>query len=75
MIDTYTMILWAKANNNKLDIQTNQVYKILTILNQISFLRPKYLTAYKKKNVKQFELTLDNVEKLIIQKKINNLRN
>lgn len=69
MIDTYTMILWAKANNNKLDIQTNQVYKILTILNQISFLKPKYLTAYKKKNVKEFELTLDNVEKLIIQKR------
>lgn len=70
MIDTYTMILWAKANDNKLDIQTNQVYRILTILNQISYLKPRYyLTAYKKENIKEFELTLDNVKKMIIQKR------
>lgn len=69
MIDTYTMILWAKANDNKLEIQTNQVYRILSILNQTSYLKPRYLTAYKKKNVKEFELTIDNVKKLIIKKR------
>lgn len=45
MIDTYTMILWAKANNNKIDTQTKQVFDILSTLSQVSYLRPKYLTA------------------------------
>lgn len=69
MVDTYTMILWAKANNDKLDIQAKQVFKILNILNQISYLKPRYLSAYKKKDIIDFKLTLDNVERLIIQKK------
>ena len=38
MVDTYTMILWAKANNDKLDIQVKRVFEILNILNQISYL-------------------------------------
>lgn len=69
MIDTYTMILWAKANNNKIDVQARQVFDILSILSQVPYLRPKYLTAYKKKDTTEFELTLDNVEKLIIKKR------
>lgn len=69
MVDTYTMILWAKANNDKLDIQVKRVFEILNILNQISYLKPKYLTSYKKNDIIEFELTLGNIEKLIIQKK------
>ena len=69
MIDTYTMILWAKANNNKIDTQTKQVFDILSTLSQVSYLRPKYLTANRKKNTTEFELTLDNVEKLITKKR------
>ena len=34
MIDTYTMILWAKANNNKIDTQTKQVLDILSTLSR-----------------------------------------
>lgn len=69
MIDTYTMILWAKANDNKIDTQAKQVFDILTTLIQVPYLRPKYLTAYKKNDTTEFELTLDNVEKLITKKR------
>ena len=68
MIDTYTMVLWAKANDDGIDIQAKQVFNILTILNQVPYLRPKYLTARKKKDIKEFELTFDNVRKMIIKK-------
>lgn len=69
MIDTYTMILWAKANNNEIDTQAKQVFDILTTLSQVPYLRPKYLTAYKKKDTTEFELSIDNVEKLITKKR------
>lgn len=69
MLDTYTMILWAKANNNEIGTQAKQVFDILTTLSQVPYLRPKYLTAYKKKDTTEFELTLDNVEKLITKKR------
>lgn len=29
MIDTYTMILWAKANNNEIDTQAFEIFEIL----------------------------------------------
>lgn len=69
MIDTYTMILWAKANNNGIDTQAKQVFDILNTLSQVPYLRPKYLTAYQKKDTTEFELTLENIEKLITKKR------
>lgn len=75
MVDTYTMILWAKANNNKIEIQAKQIFDILSVLSQVPYLRPRYLTAYKKRDTSEFELTLDNVERLIIKKEINSLQN
>lgn len=69
MVDTYTMILWAKANNNKIEIQAKQIFDILSVLSQVPYLRPRYLTAYKKRDTSEFELTLDNVERLIIKKR------
>ena len=69
MRDSYEMILWAKANENKLGIQTRQVFDILTILNEVPYLKPKYLTAYKKGDIEEFKLTVENVEKLIIKEK------
>lgn len=69
MIDTYTMILWARANNNGIDTQAKQVFDILNTLSQVPYLRPKYLTAYQKKDTTEFELTLENIEKLITKKR------
>lgn len=69
MLDTYTMILWAKANENKIDVQTKQVFDILSVLRKVPYLNPKYLTAGKKKDITEFELTLDNIEKLILKKR------
>lgn len=75
MLDTYTMILWAKANENKIDVQTKQVFDILSVLRKVPYLNPKYLTAGKKKDITEFELTLDNIEKLILKKETGSLKN
>lgn len=69
MVDTYTMLLWVKPNEDDIEIQTKQVYNLLSILSKVNYLRPKYLTASNKKNVTEFELSFENVKKLITRKK------
>lgn len=69
MIDTYKMILWARPKENPIENQAELVFNILTILNKINYLKPKYLTVPKKKDAVEFDLTLENVEALIIRKK------
>lgn len=65
MFDNYNMILWAKANENDLDDQAKQIFDVLTLLNRIDYLKPRYLTVSRKRDVKDFELSLDNVKNLI----------
>lgn len=74
MVDTYTMVLWVTPNEDDIEIQTKQVYNLLYILSKVNYLRPKYLTALNKKNVTEFELSCENVKKLIIKKEISNLQ-
>jgi len=69
MDDTYTMILWARANHDGTGAQARQVFDMLTILSQVPYLRPKYLTANKKKDVTEFEATLENIEELIMKRR------
>lgn len=59
------MILQAKANENDLDAQAKQIFDVLTLLNRIDYLKPRYLTVSRKRDVKDFELSLDNVKNLI----------
>ena len=69
MVDTYAMILWARANENDLDTQAKQVYDILTLLSKIDYLNPKYQRVRRKKDAREFDLTLENVKDLIIKKR------
>lgn len=69
MVDTYTMILWVEANEDGIEVQTKQIYDLLSILSKVNYLRPQYLTALNKKNVTEFELSFENVKELIVRKK------
>lgn len=69
MMDVYTMILWAKANEQKLDVQARQVFDVLTHLSKVDYLKPRYLTAKKKKDAEEFELSIENLKRLIIKKR------
>lgn len=68
MIDTYTMVLWAKSNKFSVDTQSKQVFDILTLLEQIDYLKPRYQTVSRKKEAIEFDLTIENVRTLIISK-------
>lgn len=69
MIDVYTMILWAKANEQSLDAQAQQVFDVLTCLSKVDHLKPRYLTAKKKNDAKEFELSIENLKGSIIKKR------
>ena len=69
MIDVYTMILWAKAKEQKLDVQAQQAFDVLTHLSKVDYLKPRYLTAKKKKDVEEFGLSIENLKRLIIKKR------
>lgn len=69
MIDVYMMILWAKAKEQKIDIQAQQVFDVLTHLSKVDHLKPRYLTAKKKKDVEEFGLSIENLKRLIIKKR------
>ena len=68
MIDVYTMILWSRANKSSIESQTKQVFDVLSILSKIDYLAPKYLTANRKKDAKEFELSFENVKDVILKK-------
>lgn len=69
MVDTYTMVLWAKSNKFSVDTQSKQVFDILTLLGQIDYLKPRYQTVFRKKDAIEFELTIENVKTLILNKR------
>lgn len=64
-MERYKMVFWSKETSEKLDLQAIQIYRILNIFNQIEYLKPKYLTARSKKNATEFELTVENIKKII----------
>ena len=69
MIDTYKMILWARPKEESIDNQAEQLISILMALNQIEYLKPKYQTVRRKKDAIEFDLTLENVKRLITNKR------
>lgn len=64
-MERYKMVFWSKEIIDSLELQANQIYKILDAFNQVEYLKPKYLTAKSKKEAKQFELTLENIKKIV----------
>lgn len=69
MIDTYKMLLWARPNENPLDIQAEKLFEILTTFGKFDCLRPRYQTVRRKKDAVEFDLNLESVKKLIVDKR------
>lgn len=69
MKDTYQMILWARAREDSIDNQAEQVFNILTTLNKIDYLKPRYQTVRRKRDAVEFDLTFENIRNLIIKKR------
>lgn len=67
MIDVYTMILWSRANKSSIESQVKQVFDVLSILSEVDYLTPKYLTANRKKDAKEFKVSLENVKDVILK--------
>jgi hypothetical protein len=66
MIQKYSMILWAKANQEDFKVTVDKVYKLLVTLKEYGpELSPNYLPAQRKKDTKQFDLSYTNLEQLI----------
>lgn len=64
-----TMLLWSEASEETLDSQAEKVYSSLIALSRIDNLVPTFETAKKKKNVKKFDLSYENVKKIIEDKR------
>lgn len=67
MIDSYSLVLWAAPNKDDIDTQANQILSILTILSKVDALKPKYLTATRKQDAIEFDLTLESVKDVILK--------
>lgn len=68
-MNTYTMLLWAKPNKNNIDAQATQIYRSLCVLSSNNYLKPKYLTAARKKDVSEFRLSIESIKNLILKSK------
>ena len=67
MIDVFKIILWARSNNDDLDLQVQKVFDVLTVLSKVNYLNPKYLQVWRKKDAVEYNLTLENIKKLVIK--------
>jgi hypothetical protein len=71
MIQAYSMILWAKANREDFKVTVDKAYNVLITLKEYGpELSPNYLPAYRKKDVKPYDLNYSNLEQLI-KKNVN----
>ncbi|NBK96735.1 MAG: hypothetical protein EOM50_01715 [Erysipelotrichia bacterium] len=69
MIDRYKMIIWAKPKEETLEEQITNTNKILNTLKRYDLFDTLFLPAKSKKEVKIFEISNENIKKLILQKK------
>jgi hypothetical protein len=70
MIQSYSLILWAKAKQEDFKVSVDKAYQLLMTLKEFGpETSPNYLPAYRKKDVKRFELNYENLEALMEKKK------
>jgi hypothetical protein len=66
VLQTYSMILWAKANQEDFKVTVDKAYRLLSSLKEYGpELSPNYLPAFRKKEVNQFELGRETLENLL----------
>lgn len=71
MIQVYSIVLWANPYEMSLEEAAEKCYCLLSALSMYGEeLMPKYLSARRKRDVKDFVLTLQNVQELI-EKNVN----
>lgn len=69
MIDRKKMIIWAKPKEITLEEQVNYTYEILNKVKEYKLFTSLFLSAKSKKDIKEFELTKENVKKNILKKR------
>lgn len=71
MYQVFEMILWAKPQDASIEEMTDISYQLLSELhNYGSELAPKYLPAWRKDQVREFELNKNNIKELL-EKNVN----
>jgi hypothetical protein len=72
MLQTYTMILWAKAKQEDFETSLDKAYRLLIELKEFgNELGPNYLPARRKKDTKKYELNYDTLKELIKKEGVN----
>ncbi len=69
MIDRYKMIIWAKSREESLNQQVNSTYNILNKLKEYNLFNGLLLPGKSKKEVKEFFIEKEDIEKLILLKR------
>lgn len=71
MIQTHSMILWAKASQEDFDTAASKAYRILAALSEFGpQLSPNFLTAARRKDAVPFDGTYENFKELL-RKRVN----
>lgn len=66
MFQTHAIILWAEAAKEDFQVSLNKAYNLLLALKEFGpELSPNYLPAYRKKDVKKFDLSFDTLQELL----------
>jgi hypothetical protein len=66
VLQTYSMILWAKANHEDFKVTVDKAYRLLSSLKEYGTeLSPNYLPAFRKKEVKPYELDRETLGNLL----------
>ena len=73
MVQTYSMIFWARPHELNIDEMTDISYQVLVELNNYGEeLAPNYLPGQRKKDAKEFELNKENIKQLL-EKNVNDI--
>ena len=66
MIQRQSIILWKKAEQISFEKTAEEAFEVLSVLkNYPEFLRPNYIKAYSKKDVKSFSFEYDVFKSLL----------
>ena len=69
MIQTHSMILWAKASEENFDVAAQRAYRVLATLKEFGTqLSPNYLTAARKKDAPIFDGTYESLKALLLKR-------
>jgi len=74
MCKHYTIVLWMRDYDETLNNQIGRIFSSLKEMATLKYLTPKYLKACSKNKAEEFELSKENIRKLIDQNRVDNKR-